>query len=94
MHDSLLVEGLLDEVFRLAKQKMNSSVRKIRLNLGREGHISPESLCLHFKAQSQGALAEGASLEIEPVSEESLFLVSFGFAKVLFWPTILLVILP
>ena len=25
MHDSLLVEGLLDEVFRLAKQKMNSN---------------------------------------------------------------------
>jgi len=51
-------------------------ITKTRVNLGKDGHISPESLRFYFEEQSRRTLAEGASLEIEPVSGDSPFLVS------------------
>jgi len=76
MHKSLVVEGLLDKVSRLAREQLMRNITKIRVNLGKDGHISPESLRFYFEERSRRTLAEGASLEIESVLGDSLFLVS------------------
>lgn len=56
-------------------------ITRIRVNLGQDGYISRDSLRFHFEQQSHSAVAEGANLEIETVSGDSLFLVSFGGAS-------------
>ncbi len=76
MHESPLVEELLAEVSRLAKNQAMRSISKIRVNLGKDSHISPESLQFYFELQSQRTIADGASLEIKSVPGDSLFLVS------------------
>lgn len=76
MHESLVVEGLLDEVSRLAGEQLMRKITRIRVNLGEDGHMSRESLQSYFEQQSDRTVAEGANLEIEPVSGDSLFLVS------------------
>jgi len=76
MHESPLVEELLAEVSRLAKNQAMRSISKIRVNLGKDSHISPESLQFYFELQSQRTIADGASLEIKSMPGDSLFLVS------------------
>ena len=75
-HESFVVEGLLDEVSRLAREQQMRKITKIRVNLGEDGHVSPESLRFYFEEQSRRTVAEGANLEIESVSGDSIFLVS------------------
>ncbi len=45
-----------------------SRVRQIRVKVGALGHVEPEALRFCFDLASQGALAEGASLELEIVA--------------------------
>lgn len=76
MHEWLMVEELLEKVSSLASQQGMARVTKLHLDLGQDGHITPDSLLLAFGVKSQKTVAEGATLEIQPVSGTSLLLVS------------------
>jgi len=41
MHESLVVEGLLDEVSHLARQRLMRKITKVRGNLGKDSHVRP-----------------------------------------------------
>jgi len=76
MHESLLVRELLEEVFGLARREAIANITKIRVNTGKDSHISPESLRFHFEQETQGSPAEESAFEIQATTGASLFLVS------------------
>lgn len=77
MHESYMAEGLLAEVSHRARDKNIRKVSRIGVKLGGESHITMDSLRTHFQQLSRRTLAEGASLEIERVAGDSLFLAFF-----------------
>ena len=76
MHEWLLVDELMEKVSSLAGEQGMSRVTRLHLDLGRESHITADSLLLCFQVKSKKTVAEGANLEIQPVPGSSLVLAS------------------
>ena len=64
MHEASLMANLMHQITALAKAQQASKVTAVQLTLGALAHISPEHLREHFIHASQGAVAEGACLDI------------------------------
>ncbi|HOJ52618.1 MAG TPA: hydrogenase maturation nickel metallochaperone HypA [Syntrophales bacterium] len=65
MHELSLVESLLTMVQQYAAQENFQHVISLRLSMGRFSGVVEEALRFAFDVQSQGTIAEGATLEIE-----------------------------
>jgi len=76
MHEWLMVEELVDKVSCLARENGMSKVTKVKLDLGRKDHATPDSILLAFQVKSKNTVAEGAALEVRRVPGEGLVLAS------------------
>ena len=63
MHEMSLTESILDMLEEESRRQGFSRVRRIWLELGALGHVSPEAMTFCFDAVARGTLAEGARLE-------------------------------
>ncbi|MEJ0094991.1 MAG: hydrogenase maturation nickel metallochaperone HypA [Methylocella sp.] len=71
MHELAFAQSLVDIVEEEGRAQGFSRVRKVRVKVGALGHVEPDSLRFCFSVVSQGALAEGARLELDIVPGEA-----------------------
>ena len=64
MHEMSLCESILQILEEQARAKDFSSVRKVRLEIGRFSSVEPEALRFGFDVVMKGSVADGAELEI------------------------------
>ncbi len=68
MHELSLMENTLAVVFEEARKNGAERVTSLRMRVGALSGVVPEALTFAFEALTQGTLAEGASLQIDPVA--------------------------
>jgi len=76
MHEWHITEELLDKVCAQAKENRINKITKIRVDLGKDGHITEESLRFCFQVLSEETIAKKAVLEIKPSAGNALMLIS------------------
>lgn len=64
MHEHKLVQGVLDEVLRVASAENSTHVHRVRVRLSESSHVTAEQFREHFRLISTGTPAESAGLEI------------------------------
>ncbi len=67
MHERHLVEALVNEVVRKAKATGAKKVTQVTLIIGELSGLAEESVRLYFEELTQGTLAAGAALIVNPV---------------------------
>ena len=71
MHEASLMKNLMEKVERLARAHGSGRVTGVGVTLGALSHFSPDHFREHFERASLGTVAEGASLEIEILTDIS-----------------------
>ena len=69
MHEASLMKNLMGKIERLAREHNASRVTRLGIQLGALSHFSPDHFREHFAQASRGTVAEGASLEIEVLTD-------------------------
>jgi hydrogenase nickel incorporation protein HypA/HybF len=69
MHEASLMKNLIGKVEQLAREHGASRVTSLSVKLGALSHFSPDHFREHFEHASRGTVAEGASLEIEVLTD-------------------------
>jgi hydrogenase nickel incorporation protein HypA/HybF len=65
------MKNLMGKVERLAREHGAGRVTCLRVKLGALSHFSPDHFREHFEQASRGTVAEGASLEIDLLTDVS-----------------------
>jgi hydrogenase nickel incorporation protein HypA/HybF len=71
VHEASLMKNLMGKVEQLAQEHGAGRVTRISVKLGALSHFSPDHFREHFEHASRGTVAEGASLEIELLTDIS-----------------------
>ena len=71
MHEASLMKSLMGKVEQLAREQGGGRITRIGVKLGALSHFSPDHFREHFEHASRGTVAEGASLEIELLTDIS-----------------------
>lgn len=71
MHEASLMKNLMRRVEDLAREHGARRITRIAVKLGALSHFSPDHFREHFEQASRGTVAEGASLEIELLTDIS-----------------------
>jgi len=71
VHEASLMKNLMGKVENLAREHGADRITRIRVRLGALSHFSPDHFREHFEQASHGTVAEGASLEIELLTDIS-----------------------
>lgn len=71
MHEASLMKTLMRRVEDLAREHGARRITRIAVKLGALSHFSPDHFREHFEQASRGTVAEGASLEIELLTDIS-----------------------
>lgn len=74
MHESGLVEELIEELERVARNNGGGRIRVAHVGIGELAGFTREHFDEHFRAASAGTLAEGAALEIRSREGDALTL--------------------
>jgi hydrogenase nickel incorporation protein HypA/HybF len=69
VHEASLMKNLMGKVERLAREHGGGRVTRLVVKLGALSHFSPDHFREHFEHASRGTVAEGASLEIELLTD-------------------------
>ena len=69
MHEASLMKNLMGKVEQLAREQRASRVTRIAVKLGALSHFSPDHFREHFEHAAKGTVAEGASLDIELLTD-------------------------
>ena len=64
MHEMSLCEGILQVVEDVAARDGFSSVKRVRLEIGKFAGVEPDALRFGFDVVMRGSIADGAALEI------------------------------
>ncbi len=70
MHEMALTQSLVDLIEEEGRKQGFARVRVVRLEIGALGSVDPEAIRFCFDAVAQGAIVEGARLEIIAVPGE------------------------
>ena len=76
MHEWHITEELVKQLGTQAKDNQISRVTRVRVELGKDGHITEDSLDFCFQLLSKDTIANGATLEIKLTSGDALMLMS------------------
>ncbi len=76
MHEWGITEDIIKEVTRQAEQNKIKKVNKIRLSLGKDSHLTTDSLKLCFDCLAKGTALENALLETEEKNGPEIFITS------------------
>jgi len=71
VHEASLMKTLMRRVEDLAREHGARRITRIAVKLGALSHFSPDHFREHFEQASRGTVAEGASLEIELLTDIS-----------------------
>jgi hydrogenase nickel incorporation protein HypA/HybF len=71
VHEASLMKNLMGKVEQLAREHGAGRVTRVSVKLGALSHFSPDHFREHFEQASRGTVAEGASLEVELLTDIS-----------------------
>ncbi len=74
MHESGLVEELIEEIGRVARDNGGARVSRVEIGVGELAGFTHEHFEEHFRAASRNTLADGAVLEIHTREGDALTL--------------------
>lgn len=77
MHEWHITQELVDQVCAQAKENQMTKVTRVQVELGKDGHITEDSLRFCFQLLSEKTIAKEAVLEVKPSAGDALVLVSF-----------------
>jgi hydrogenase nickel incorporation protein HypA/HybF len=69
VHEASLMKNLMAKVEDLAREHGAGRVTRIGVKLGALSHFSPDHFREHFERAARGTVAEGASLDIELLTD-------------------------
>ena len=82
MHEWHITEELVDTVCAQAKENRINKVTEIRVDLGKDSHVTEDSLRFCFQLLSEKTIAREAVLEIKSSAGNALTLVSLAGEQV------------
>lgn len=68
MHELSLLQEMLELALASAKKQGARAIHRIQLQVGEMSGVVPEALSFAFPIATHGTIAEGAVLEIDPIS--------------------------
>ena len=71
MHEMSLMADLFRKIDAIAQKENASKVTCVRVKLGALAHITPDHFREHFEQAWGGTVAEGATLEVEALTDET-----------------------
>ncbi len=69
MHESSLVNGIIQHILELANENNANSVLAVHIRVGALAQVDPDHLREHIQQAAQGTLAETAEFVIERTNE-------------------------
>lgn len=81
MHELSIAQGIVETVRQHLPAGAPREVKSVRLRLGDQAGLAPESLRFCFELASEGTTLSGARLEIETVSGDDLQVVEVELAE-------------
>ena len=69
MHELALARTLVEEILQVVERERLEHVSRVVVELGTAAGVEPDALSLGFEVAARSTRAEGATLEIEPVSD-------------------------
>ncbi|HXV27750.1 MAG TPA: hydrogenase maturation nickel metallochaperone HypA [bacterium] len=69
MHESYLIAGLMKKLETVARDERAKKISGIKVKLGALSHMSKDHFREHFEHASKNTVAEGASLEIQEMTD-------------------------
>ena len=82
MHESGLVEQLIEQMERVARANGGGAIRRAQLGIGELAGFTREHFEEHFRTASSGTLADGAALELVTRPGDSLTLEALDLEEV------------
>ena len=75
MHEISLLQSLVDQIIKLAKEHNAKVVNRVKVKVGTRVHIEPDHLREHFYQVANGTIAQNAKVDVEidsdPLSESA-----------------------
>ena len=65
MHEISLLQSLVDQIIKLAKEHNAKVVNSVKLKVGVGVHIEPDHLREHFYQVANGSVAQNAKIDVE-----------------------------
>ena len=70
MHETSLLQSLVEHIITLAEQNKAKSVTRVGLKVGAGVHIAPDHLREHFYDIARGTIAEQAHIDVDIDTDE------------------------
>lgn len=77
MHEINLINSILNDLFRIAKEQNAKKITKIYLAVGELSELTPGILIYHLKEKTKKTIAENAEIDIKPGKKREIRLISF-----------------
>jgi hydrogenase nickel incorporation protein HypA/HybF len=71
MHEASLMKDLMRKILEVSREQKGARVVGVSVKLGALSHMSAGHFREHFAVAAQGTVAEGASLNIQEVTDTS-----------------------
>jgi len=68
MHEFSIAQNILETALAEAEKHKGKRICTLGVTLGKASHIEPDSLEFCLEAVTKGTIAEGAQIEVEPMS--------------------------
>ena len=81
MHELSLAQNIVKIVQQHLSSGQNQGVKSVKMKVGHQAGITPESLKFCFGAVTEGTAVQGATLEIENVAGDELRVVEIELAE-------------
>ena len=79
MHELKIIKSLMEDLFRIGKEKNAGKITKIYLKMGEFSEINPEILKFYLKENGKGTIIENCEVEVESSPNRELRLLSFDY---------------
>lgn len=79
MHEINLINSILDDLFRIAKEQDAKKITKIYLAAGELSELTPEILIYHLSEKTKSTIAENAEIDIRSSKKSEIRLISFDY---------------
>jgi len=81
MHEWSLVKSVVEEIIKQAKENDIKKIDSVRLGIGEDEHIIPETLKICFRSLTNDTILDGTDLEIEKSKGRGIVILSIEGEK-------------
>jgi hydrogenase nickel incorporation protein HypA/HybF len=71
MHEARLIRDLLSRIEQVARDEQADRVERVRIEIGAQSHVTPESLRAQFELHAHGSVAQAAALDFTRSNDQT-----------------------